>query len=152
MFFPRQWPQNRDSNPQKCFLLEITHISSSFAYTEVTQPNPLTVQLCGLRNSTELTKLLSNAELHFLSLLKYHTCYSISSLSASLFIGTSACPTGNLAYVAKLLAAIWVKYSLSNAVDMWGEVLLCSSFFRNLTKSSYCVSYFFLLLRTLYFI
>lgn len=35
---------------------------------------------------------------------------------------------------------------------MWGELLLCSSFFRNLTKSSYCVSYFFLLLRTLYLI
>lgn len=150
MFFPRQWPQNRESNPQKCFLLEITHISSSFAYTEVTQPNPLTVQLCGLRNSTALTKPLSDVELHFSSLLKYHT--TTPFLSTSLFIGPSACPTENLAYVAKLLAAIWVKYSLSNALDMWGELLLCSSFCRKLTKSSYCVSYFFLLLRTLYFI
>lgn len=84
--------------------------------------------------------------------VKIPHCYSFPSLSASLLIGPSACPTGNLAYVAKLLAAIWVKYSLSNALDMWGELLLCSSFFRNLTKSSYCVSYFFLLLRTLYFI
>lgn len=84
--------------------------------------------------------------------VKIPHCYSFPSLSASLLIGPSACPTGNLVYVAKLLAAIWVKYSLSNALDMWGELLLCSSFFRNLTKSSYCVSYFFLLLRTLYFI
>lgn len=34
---------------------------------------------------------------------------------------------------------------------MWGE-LLCSFFFKTLTKSCYCVSYFFLLLITLYFI
>lgn len=84
--------------------------------------------------------------------VKIPHCYSIPSLSASLLIGPSACPTGNLACVAKLLAAIWVKYSLQNALDMWEELLLCSSFFRNLTKSSYCLSYFFLLLRTLYFI
>lgn len=43
------------------------------------------------------------------------------------------------------------KYA-QNALKMWGELLLCSSFFRNLTKSRYCVSYFFLLLITLYFI
>lgn len=71
-FLPRQWPQNRESNPQKCFLLKITYISSSFAYTKVTQPNPLMVQLCGLRNTTALTKLLSDVEQHFSSLLKYH--------------------------------------------------------------------------------
>lgn len=35
---------------------------------------------------------------------------------------------------------------------MWEELLLCSSFFRNLTKSHYCSIYFFLLLITLYFI
>lgn len=35
---------------------------------------------------------------------------------------------------------------------MWGQLLLCSSLFRNLIKSHYCASYFFLLLITLYFI
>lgn len=35
---------------------------------------------------------------------------------------------------------------------MWEELLLCSSFFRDLIKSHYCVTYFFLLLITLYFI
>lgn len=84
--------------------------------------------------------------------VKIPRCYSTPRLSASLLISPSACPARNWAYVSKLLTAMRAKYSPRNALKMWGEPLLCSSFFRNLTKSHYCVSYFFLLLITLYFI
>lgn len=42
----------------------------------------------------------------FFIFVKIPHCYSIPSPSACLLIGPSACPTGNLAYVAKLLAAM----------------------------------------------
>lgn len=145
-FLPRKQPQNRESKPQKCFLLKITHISSSFAYTKVTRPNPLIVHLCGLGNATALTKLFSDVQQHFSSLLKYQ--FAIPVLSCQ-----------HPFPVALLPVLLWIMHMLPSFLQLC-EVnthprmpLKCGELFLFQKPNwIYCANHFFLSLVTLYFI